>query len=115
MSIKHFQVAATENIPAFYMHKAKEAGSNQAGHCDSLLIFEKYLSWEQEQKHFGLCNVPQEGAIGFVMNLSNHWMALLYTNVPASTSSWARAEQAAMPRRLIQAREAQATVTLPLL
>lgn len=115
MSIKHFQVAATENIPAFYMHKAKEAGSNQAGHCDSLLIFEKYLSWEQEQKHFGLCNVPQEGAIGFVMNLSNHWMALLYMNVPASTSSWARAEQAAMPRRLIQAREAQATVTLPLL
>lgn len=91
MSIKHFQVAATQNVPWFYMQKAKEAGSNQAGHCHSLLISEKCLSWEQEQKHFRLCNVPQEGAIGFVMNLSNHWMALLYTNVPVSTSSWARA------------------------
>lgn len=91
MSIKHFQVATTENIPGFYMQKAKEAGSNQAGHCHGLVVSEKCLSWEQEQKNFGSCNVPQEGAIGFVMNLSNHWMALLYTNVPASTSGWARA------------------------
>lgn len=62
------------------MQKAEVAGSNQAGQCHSLLISKKYLSWEQA------CDVPQEGAIGFVMNLSNHWMAMLYTNVPGSAS-----------------------------
>lgn len=76
------------------MQKPK-AGSNQAGHCHGLLIDEKCLSWEQELKHFGSCNVLREGAIGFVMNLSNHWMALLYTNVPVSAGGGARAGRCA--------------------
>lgn len=47
----------------------------------------KCLSWEQrEQKHSCCGNVPGEGAAGFVMDRSSHWMASLYTNGPGDSA-----------------------------
>lgn len=68
------------------MKKEKEAGNSQASHFHSLSVSEDCLGWEQS-RNISAQNVPEEGASGFVMKLSNHWMALLYTNVPVSTCS----------------------------